>query len=174
MSAIVLDAAELKRACDVVALVSRYTKLHRAGSQWRGLCPIHGERNPSLYIEPERKIWKCFGCDRGGDIFDFVMMAEGCDFPLALRIVADSIVGVAGRSEPRSGERFADSEGGAAPSAREAGGKPSQSTRADILARLDATERRNAGIARTNQVALDALATDCEPRSGEPLLETTG
>lgn len=166
----VLDVGELKRRADFVAIVSRYTRLHRAGQQYLGLCPFHSESTPSFYVEPERKIWKCFGCGLGGDVIDFVMVAEGCEFLPALRILFSWQRGVAGRSEPRSGERFAASEGGAAPSAREAGAKPSQSTRTDILARLDATERRNAGIARTNQSALDALATDCEPRSGEPLL----
>jgi len=82
------DAREIKRRADFVAIVSRYTKLRRAGSQYRGLCLFHSERNPSLYIEPQQKLWKCFGCGAGGDVFAFVMLAEQCDFPSALRIVA--------------------------------------------------------------------------------------
>lgn len=164
-----LDPRELKRRADFVAIASRYTKLRRAGSQWRGLCPIHTERTPSFYVEPEQKIWKCFGCDRGGDLFDFVIQVEGCDFPRALRIIA----GIVSGGERRSRERLAANERGEAPSARAAGVTASrkESEHARLVARLDATEKRNAGIARTNADALASLATACEP-GGEaaPLL----
>lgn len=164
------DAGELKLSADFVAIASRYTRLHRAGGQYVGLCPFHAESTPSLYVEPERKIWKCFGCGRGGDVFNFIVQAEGCGFSRALEIVA----GIVSGSEPRSGERFAANERGAAPLAREAGGEPSQPSRAALIARLDATERRLEGIRATNEAGMMELATACEPRSGEPLLETTG
>jgi CHC2-type zinc finger protein len=94
----VLDARDLKARVDFVGIVSRYTPLRRSGRQFVGLCPFHSERHPSFYIHPEKKIFYCFGCGAGGDLFDFVTRAEGCDFLGALRIVADS-VGVARESE---------------------------------------------------------------------------
>ncbi|MGB7562294.1 MAG: CHC2 zinc finger domain-containing protein, partial [Candidatus Acidiferrales bacterium] len=72
-----LNGREVKRRCNFVAIVSRYTKLHRAGRQFVGLCPFHAERTPSFYVDPQRKLFKCFGrCDAGGDVFDFIMRVE--------------------------------------------------------------------------------------------------
>lgn len=156
----------LKRDFDFIAFAVRFTKLHRAGRQWRGLCPFHRESSPSFYIEPQQKIWKCFGCARGGDVFDFVMLAEHCDFSRALQIVAGSI-GVARESAPRSGARFRARVGAESPSAREAGAAHSpQSERDAILARLDATEKRNAAIRMANDSAFAEFERDCEPRNG--------
>lgn len=166
---LLLDPREVKRHCDFVAIVSRYTKLHRAGRQFVGLCPFHAERTPSFYVDPQRKLFKCFGrCDAGGDVFGFIMRVEQCDFSRALRIVA----GVARESEPRSGERLRTREGGVAPSAREAGASISRNERDRLLAALDATGARLKAIRATNEAAFRATA--CEPRSGELLLEKQG
>ncbi|HVA17468.1 MAG TPA: CHC2 zinc finger domain-containing protein [Candidatus Dormibacteraeota bacterium] len=170
-----LDAREVRRTCDFLAIASRYTRLRRVGAQYRGLCPFHRESHPSLYIEPQKQIWKCFGCDRGGDVFAFVMLAEDCGFSEALQIAA----GVARESEPRSGERFRARVGAseASPSAREAGGSNRQRERDSILASLDATENRNAIIARANGESFIEFERACEPRSSDPLLvnkRTTG
>lgn len=158
-----LNSREVKRSADFVAIVSRYTKLRRAGRQYVGLCPFHVERTPSFYVDPRRKLFKCFGrCDARGDIFEFVMRAEHCTFPEALKIVEGS----------RPGQRIreADSRLGRAVetvgfSACEASRKSSQ-TRAEILARLDATEKRNAAIRAANDFASAEFATDCEPVEG--------
>ncbi len=83
-----LLASEVKARADFVAIASRYTSLRRAGRQYVGLCPFHSERHPSFYVHPEKKIFYCFGCAAGGDLFAFIMRAEGCDFVSALRIVA--------------------------------------------------------------------------------------
>lgn len=163
MKPLPLNAREIKRASDFLAIASRYMRLRRAGAQYRGLCPFHRESNPSLYIEPQRKTWKCFGCDRGGDLFDFVMLAEHCDFATALRVVS----GVARESEPRSGERFRARVGAEGPSAREAGGLHSQNSRDSILASLNATEARNEAVAGANAESGAEFATDCEPERAE-------
>src|SRR5712692_5088982 len=84
-----LVAREVKWQAEFVSIASRYMRLRRSGRQYVGLCPFHSERHPSFFVEPERKIWKCFGCDVGGDVFDFVMRVKGCDFSDALRIVAE-------------------------------------------------------------------------------------
>ncbi len=100
-----LDAHDVKQRADFVAIASRYTRLRRAGRQYVGLCPFHSERHPSFYVEPERKLYQCFGCGKGGDVFDFIIRAEHCDFLRALEIAA-SAPGVARESELRSSERF--------------------------------------------------------------------
>lgn len=82
------EAREVKRRADVFSILSRYTRLRRAGRQYVGLCPFHSERCPSFYVEPQQKIWKCFGCGLGGDLASFVMRIDGCDFRSALRILA--------------------------------------------------------------------------------------
>ncbi|MGC1105473.1 MAG: CHC2 zinc finger domain-containing protein [Candidatus Acidiferrales bacterium] len=166
-----VNPRELKRACDFVALVSYYTKLRRAGSQYRSLCPFHSERNPSLYIEPQQRIWKCFGCERGGDLFDFVMLAEHCDFPSALRIVSDFVSGVATASERRSRERFGRSEGAKPLSAAQPRVPHSRNQRDSIVAALDATTARNQAIARVNAESFAEFERACEP---DFLLEKTG
>lgn len=159
-----VSARSLKLRADFVAIVSRYTKPRRVGRQFVALCPFHCESDPSLYIEPRRKIWHCFGCERGGDVFSFVMLAEDCDFPTALRIVA----GVDEASEPQ-GSRLGRGEG-AQPLARAAGTEHSQNSRAAILARLAETEQRNAVIRAADDSAFAEFATACEPERGFSLL----
>lgn len=97
-----LDAREVKSRADFFAIASRYMRLRRAGRQYVGLCPFHSERHPSCYVHPQKNIFYCFGCNRGGDIFDFVMLAESCAFPEALRIVSGFSSGGSERG-PRSG-----------------------------------------------------------------------
>lgn len=160
-----LDARELKARADFLAIASRYTRLRHTGRQYVGLCPFHSERHPSFYVEPTRKIWKCFGCGAGGDLFAFIMLAENCDFVKALRMVAE-LLGVARDSEPRSGSRFGASEGGLPLSLPKAGVRHSQfsqDSRARILAALEATNRGFRAIEVTNAAASAALATACEP-----------
>ena len=72
-SPLTFDADEVKSRADTFSIVSRYTRLRRVGRQYVGLCPFHSERNPSFFIEPKRKIFHCFGCGVGGDIFAFIM-----------------------------------------------------------------------------------------------------
>jgi len=161
-----LIASEVKARADFVAIVSQYTSLRRNGRQYAGLCPFHLESNPSFYVEPQRKIWKCFGCGAGGDLFAFVMAIKGCGFLDALRIVAGFSSGVTRSSEPRSGERYRPSQGAEAPSGCEAAAHHSQSTygrRARILAALDAADRRLRAIEATNRADSAVLATACEP-----------
>src|SRR3954452_18659355 len=54
-----------------------------------GLCPFHEERTPSFGIDPVAKLYHCFGCGKGGDVFSFVMETEGLDFAGALEALAD-------------------------------------------------------------------------------------
>lgn len=79
---------QIRSAIDVVDLVGEYLTLKKAGQgSFKALCPFHGEKTPSLYVHRSKQIWHCFGCDKGGDIFAFVMEMEGVEFPEALRLL---------------------------------------------------------------------------------------
>jgi DNA primase len=80
----------VREAVDMIALVSARTELRRAGaSEWVGLCPFHEERTPSFGVNPDEKVYHCFGCQASGDAFTFVMETEGLDFTGALEALAD-------------------------------------------------------------------------------------
>jgi DNA primase len=80
----------VREAVDMIALVSARTELRRAGaSEWVGLCPFHEERSPSFGVNPDDKVYHCFGCQASGDAFTFVMETEGLDFTGALEALAD-------------------------------------------------------------------------------------
>src|SRR6201999_4347245 len=74
---------------DMVAEVGRYTDLRRAGGQMMGLCPFHDESSPSFSVEPQDKLYHCFGCGVGGDVFEFVMEKQGIGFSEAVELLAD-------------------------------------------------------------------------------------
>jgi DNA primase len=82
---------ELIRArTDIVEIVSRYTALKRSGSTYKGICPFHQEKTPSFYVDPNQGRWHCWGaCSEGGDVFSFVMKAEGISFREAIESLAD-------------------------------------------------------------------------------------
>ena len=80
---------EVKQKIDIVDLVSSYVDLKKAGRNYRGLCPFHGEKTPSMMVSPELQIFKCFGCGKGGDIFRFHQDIEGIEFGPSLEALAE-------------------------------------------------------------------------------------
>src|ERR671929_1170143 len=85
------DSRERVRdAVDFAEIVGARTELRRAGARrLQGLCPFHDERTPSFGIDPVEKLYHCFGCGAGGDVFSFVMGTEGLDFAGALEALAE-------------------------------------------------------------------------------------
>ncbi len=76
-------------AADMVAIVTARTPLRRVGARWTGRCPFHEERTPSFSVNPERKLFHCFGCGKGGDLIAFVRETEGLDFAEAVEWLAE-------------------------------------------------------------------------------------
>jgi DNA primase len=74
---------------DIVEVVSSYLPLKRSGRNFKALCPFHEEKTPSFMVHPDKQIYKCFGCGKGGNAIHFVMERERLSFPEAVRALAD-------------------------------------------------------------------------------------
>jgi DNA primase len=79
----------VKQAADIAEVVSPYTELVRRGKDLWGLCPFHEERTPSFKVNPQDKLYFCFGCQASGDVFSFVEEKEGLSFPEAVEMLAE-------------------------------------------------------------------------------------
>ena len=79
----------VRAAVDIIDVIGATIDLQPAGRNWKGLCPWHADRSPSLTVNRERQTWKCWPCNVGGDVFSFVMKEQGVDFPGALRLLAE-------------------------------------------------------------------------------------
>ena len=104
---------EIKQKLDVAEVLGDYIVLKPAGTgSLKALCPFHNERTPSFHVSRERQSWHCFGCDKGGDIFSFVMEMDGLTFPEALRLLAQKagveIPAYRPRPEDHTKERMID------------------------------------------------------------------
>lgn len=79
---------EIRSRNDIVDLIGSYVNLKRAGSNFNGLCPYHGEKTPSFTVFPGTQSFYCFGCGAGGDAFTFAMRSENLDYPGAIEFLA--------------------------------------------------------------------------------------
>lgn len=79
---------EIREKIDIVSLISEYLPLKKLGRNFKTTCPFHSEKTPSFVVSPERQIWHCFGCQKGGDCFTFLMEYENLEFTEALRTLA--------------------------------------------------------------------------------------
>ncbi len=78
----------IRSQADIVDVVSDYVTLRRAGKNYQGLCPFHDEKTPSFSVNPERQMFHCFGCGKGGNVFTFLMEHENVSFVEAVRHIA--------------------------------------------------------------------------------------
>ncbi len=83
------EIRQIKDKIDIVDYIGRSIQLKKAGRNFTGLCPFHGENSPSFNVSPDRQIFKCFGCGVSGDLFTFVMQHDGLTFPEAVKVLAD-------------------------------------------------------------------------------------
>lgn len=79
---------ELMARCDIADVVADYVPLTRKGGSLWGCCPFHSERTPSFHVVPERQMYKCFGCGKGGGVINFIMEMENLSYPDAVRFLA--------------------------------------------------------------------------------------
>ncbi len=99
------EIAEIKHRIDIVDLIGHYVLLKKAGANFKGLCPFHHEKTSSFMVNPDRQSFKCFGCNKGGDIFTFIQEVETIEFGDALKMLADRAgVTLQPRSQPKPGE----------------------------------------------------------------------
>lgn len=95
---------ELRARTPLSALVGRRVKLTKAGRNWKGCCPFHGEKSPSFHVYDDH--FHCFGCGAHGDAISFVMQSEGAGFPEAV----ERLAGEAGLEVPKASPRAVEAE----------------------------------------------------------------
>ncbi|MDT0203307.1 DNA primase [Nocardioides sp. AE5] len=84
------DIAEVREKAKIDDVVSSYVTLRNAGSgSMKGLCPFHDEKSPSFHVTPSRGFFHCFGCQEGGDVFDFLMKIDGLTFTETVERLAE-------------------------------------------------------------------------------------
>ncbi|MCF7795333.1 DNA primase [Patescibacteria group bacterium] len=82
------QSEEIKEKLDIVDIIRDYIPLKASGSNFKANCPFHNEKTASFMVSPEKQIYHCFGCGRGGDVFKFIMEMEGLDFVETLKLLA--------------------------------------------------------------------------------------
>lgn len=88
----VIDELErIRDANPIEEVVQGYVELSRRGNVFKGLCPFHPDKNPSMDVNPERRTFRCWSCEVHGDVFTFVQKIEGVEFPEAKKILADRV-----------------------------------------------------------------------------------
>ena len=80
--------SRIQQANDIVDVISEHMNLEKKGKEMVGLCPFHTDHKPSLCINPDKQIFKCFACGAGGDVLKFVQMKENLTFPQAVERLA--------------------------------------------------------------------------------------
>jgi DNA primase len=97
------DVTQVRERTDIIKLLSEYITVKKAGRNFKANCPFHNENTPSFMISPDRGMWHCFGCGKGGDAFTFLMEYEHMEFPEALRFLAKR-AGITLTEGPRNSE----------------------------------------------------------------------
>ncbi|MDR0538964.1 MAG: DNA primase [Spirochaetaceae bacterium] len=79
---------EIINRIDALAIIGEYVKLEKIGTTWKACCPFHNEKTPSFTVNPDKKLYYCFGCQKGGDVINFVMEMDKLSFVEALSLLA--------------------------------------------------------------------------------------
>ena len=79
----------LKSSVDIVRVIGEYVRLRKQGARWVGLCPFHNEKTPSFSVSADHQFFKCFGCDKKGDVFSFIQEIEAVSFFEAMQLLAE-------------------------------------------------------------------------------------
>ncbi len=79
---------QVRQATDIAQIIGEYVRLKKRGRSFDGLCPFHTEKTPSFKVNPDRQIYHCFGCGKGGNVFTFLMEHEKMTFTEAVRHLA--------------------------------------------------------------------------------------
>ena len=82
------DIERVRDATDLVELVGEVTKVRRSGRSVMAVCPFHQEKTPSMSVDPARGLYHCFGCGKGGDLFQFIQETQALDFSDAVELLA--------------------------------------------------------------------------------------
>ena len=80
---------EIRTSNDIVDIISQYVVLKRSGRNFFGLCPFHKEKSPSFSVSPDKQIFHCFGCGKGGNVFHFISQIENVNFVESVGILAE-------------------------------------------------------------------------------------
>lgn len=85
------DLDLLKSKLDIVEIINAVLPLKKYGHSYKGCCPFHQEKTPSFNVNPEKQLYHCFGCHKGGDVFEFIMELKGISFKQTIKELADSV-----------------------------------------------------------------------------------
>ena len=102
--------SEIKNSVNIVDVIGEVVQLTKAGRNFLGLCPFHGEKTPSFNVVEDKQFYHCFGCGRSGDVFKFIEDYRGVSFMEAVQIVGDQ-VGIRVQSLPPSQSRPQQADG---------------------------------------------------------------
>mgnify|MGYP000862246837 CR=1 FL=1 len=79
---------DVRHRADIVDVIREYLPLKKQGQNYIGLCPFHAEKTPSFVVSPQKQIYHCFGCGKGGHVFSFIMEKNGVSYPEAIKLLA--------------------------------------------------------------------------------------
>lgn len=80
---------QIQEESDIVDVIGSYVHLQKKGAQYFGVCPFHNEKTPSFSVAPQKRMFYCFGCGAGGNVFSFIMKYENCSFQEAVKMLAE-------------------------------------------------------------------------------------
>lgn len=86
---VAVDFNQIRANADIVKVISSYIPLKRSGKNFVGVCPFHDDTSPSMFVSPDKQIYKCFACGASGNVFTFVQNYENIEFKQAVKKVAD-------------------------------------------------------------------------------------